>query len=214
LNILLFGPPGAGKGTQSTFLVERLQMRHISTGDLFRSAMKNNTPLGVEARSYMDKGLLVPDKVTINMVDEVLGGLREQSFILDGFPRNVSQAEALEALLDKHNLHLDKAVFIEVATDELVERLSGRRICRQCGAVYHIKARPLKNGKSCDACGSAEVYQREDDRPESIKTRLGVYDENTKPLKDYYLKKGKLVQIEGTGEVEAVYGRVEKAIKS
>jgi adenylate kinase len=214
LNILLFGPPGAGKGTQSAFLVERVGMKHISTGDLFRSAIKNKTPLGIEAKSYIDKGNLVPDQVTINMVDEVLGHLGGAQFILDGFPRNVSQAEALAALLDKHNLNLDKAVFLEVPTEDLVARLSGRRTCRQCGAVYHVTSKPLKNGKNCDSCGSTDVYQREDDKAESIRTRLKVYAESTSPLKDYYLKKGKLVEVPGLGEVEEVFAKVKMAIKS
>jgi adenylate kinase len=214
LNILLFGPPGAGKGTQSAFLVERVGMKHISTGDLFRSAIKNKTPLGLEAKSFIDKGNLVPDKVTIDMVDEVLGQLGGAQFILDGFPRNVSQAEALAALLDKHNLYLDKAVFLEVPTEDLVARLSGRRTCRQCGAVYHVTSKPLKNGKNCDSCGSADVYQREDDKAESIRTRLNVYAESTSPLKDYYLKKSKLVEVPGLGDVEVVFARVKMAIKS
>ncbi len=215
MNILLFGPPGAGKGTQSTFLVERLKMKHISTGDLFRAAIKNKTSLGIEAKGYLDQGRLVPDSVTIGMVDEVLkNNGRSSSVILDGFPRNVPQAEALEKLLEKHDMQLDRAVFLEVPTNALVERLSGRRTCRGCGTVYHLQSKPLKNGKNCDVCGSTDVYQREDDKAETIKTRLQVYSDSTSPLKEFYSKKKKLVEIDGQGEVEAVFLRVREALKS
>ncbi|OFZ11220.1 MAG: adenylate kinase [Bdellovibrionales bacterium RBG_16_40_8] len=214
MNILLFGPPGAGKGTQSAFLVERHGMKHISTGDLFRVAIKNNTPLGQEAKNYMDKGKLVPDSVTINMVAEVLQSLKGASFVLDGFPRNVAQGEALEALLDRVNLNLDKAIFIEVPINELTERLSGRRVCRNCGAVYHIATKPLKNGKNCDSCGGTDIYQRDDDKPESIVTRLNVYADFTKPLKEYYRKKNKLVEVDGREDVEKVFSRLERSLES
>lgn len=212
MNILLFGPPGAGKGTQSQLLVERAGMKHISTGDLFRSAIKNETALGLEAKSYLDAGRLVPDTVTINMVAEVLKGLGGKRFILDGFPRNVAQAEALEGLLAEFNLSLDRALFLEVPEQEIVDRLSGRRTCRSCGAVYHIKTKPLKDGRTCDSCGSADVYQREDDKPEAIKTRLQIYASSTRPLKDFYVKTGKLVEIDGTGETEAIFKRLETAL--
>ena len=214
MNILLFGPPGAGKGTQSTFLVERLGMKHVSTGDLFRAAIKNKTPLGVEAKGYLDQGRLVPDSVTISMVDEVLkaSGV-SASIVLDGFPRNVPQAEALESLLSKHSLQLDKALFLEVPSQALVNRLSGRRTCRGCGAVYHVETKPMANGKNCDVCGSADIYQREDDKAETIKTRLQVYTDSTSPLKEYYRKQNKLVEIDGQGEVETVFARVKEAMK-
>lgn len=212
MNILLFGAPGAGKGTQSAFLVERLKMRHISTGDLFRAAIKNQTPLGKEAKGYIDAGKLVPDTVTIGMVKEVFGTLEGAPFILDGFPRNVNQAEALDGLLRNEGLELDKAVFLHVPSATLIGRLSGRRICRACGAVYHVETKPLKNGKSCDVCASTDVYQREDDKAEAIATRLKVYEESTAPLKDYYQRRGKLVEVDGAGDVEGVYNRVKVAI--
>lgn len=212
MNLLLFGPPGAGKGTQSSFLVDRLGMFHISTGDLFRAAIKNKTPLGIEAKGYIDQGKLVPDSVTINMVAEVLPKSSGRGFILDGFPRNVAQAQALEGLLDKMKMTLDRAVFLEVVESELIERLSGRRTCRSCGAVYHITAKPPKNGKNCDSCGGTDLYQRDDDKPAAIATRLQVYADSTRPLKEYYRKKGKLVELEGLGEVEEVFGRIQKSI--
>lgn len=214
MNILLFGPPGAGKGTQSALLVERLGMRHISTGDLFRAAIKNKTPLGVEAKGYMDRGNLVPDSVTIGMVTEVLKTLNGKAFILDGFPRNVVQAEALEGLLDSLKLNLDKAFFLEVAKESLVDRLSGRRVCRDCGAVYHVKAKPTQDGKTCDSCGGTDIYQREDDKADSIRTRLQVYEDSTKPLKEYYSKKGKFVEIDGAMGEEEVFQTLRELINS
>ena len=214
MNILLFGPPGAGKGTQSSLLIERKKMRHISTGDLFRAAIKNVTPLGKEAKGYLDSGRLVPDSVTIGMVQEVLRELKGQSFILDGFPRNLSQADALETLLHEHRLRLDKAIFLEVATDELVERLSGRRTCRACGATYHVTSKPPKDGVHCDVCGSADIYQRPDDQPKAIRTRLQVYEASTMPLKEYYEKKGQLRLVNGLGNIEIVYQQIEKAMKA
>ncbi len=214
MNILIFGPPGAGKGTQSALMVERMGMKHISTGDLFRSAIKNKTPLGIEAKSFIDSGKLVPDQVTIKMVEEVLEQINGTSFILDGFPRNVTQAQALEGLLDRVKLTLNKAVFLEVPAEDLVDRLSGRRTCRSCGAVYHVVTKPLKNGKSCDNCGSQDIYQREDDKAESIRTRLKVYEESTKPLKDYYAKKGNLVEVKGFGTAEGVYTSIKQALKN
>lgn len=214
MNILLFGPPGAGKGTQSAFLVDRLKMKHISTGDLFRAAIKNKTALGLEAKSYIDKGQLVPDSVTINMVGEVFKTLGKQYFILDGFPRNVNQAEALDVLLKSMHMNLEKAVFLEVQKEVVVERLSGRRTCRGCGASYHIAGLMPKNGKNCDTCGSTDIYQRDDDKAESIKTRLKVYEESTQPLKDYYQRRGLFVSVDGMGEVENVYLKVKEAIQS
>ena len=211
MNILLFGPPGAGKGTQSVFLVEQLHMKHISTGDLFRYNMKNNTALGKEAKSYIDKGELVPDSVTINMVRDVFEKLGDQSFILDGFPRNIPQAEALDGLLKETGLDVQRALFLEVPNDQLIRRLSGRRICRDCGASFHVENLPPQKEGVCDKCGG-ELYQRKDDEPEAIKKRLEVYESTTKPLKNYYETQGKLVTIDGTGAVEAIWERVKSAV--
>ncbi len=209
MNILLFGPPGAGKGTQSAFLVEEFRMKHISTGDLFRAAIKGQTPLGVKAKSFMDKGQLVPDDVTIGMVREALAALGGQSFILDGFPRNVVQAQALDELLAELKLSMGKAIFLQVPEEVLVGRLSGRRTCKNCGAVYHLESKPPKAAGVCDQCGGAELLQRDDDKPEAIRTRLNIYAETTMPLKDYYKSKGKLAEVDGTGEVVGVYKRIK-----
>lgn len=207
MNIILFGPPGAGKGTQSALLVERNKMKHISTGDLFREAVKNQTALGVKAKSYMDAGQLVPDEVVIGMVEEVLQGLKSQSFILDGFPRTVPQAEALEKLLERYEMKIGRAVFLEVPRSALLSRLTGRRVCLSCGAVYHVESKPPKADGICDVCGG-QVVQRKDDQEEVISTRLEAYDKSTSPLKAYFADKGSLAEVEGTGTTEEVYDRL------
>lgn len=214
MNLILFGPPGAGKGTQSELLIERRKMKQISTGDLFRAAIKNQTPLGKEAKGYLDAGKLVPDSVTIGLVEEVLGGLKGQNFILDGFPRNTVQADALADLLNKLSLKVDKVVFVEVPLNLLLGRLAGRRVCRNCGAVYHVEAKPSKKTGVCDACGG-EVYQRADDKEDVIRTRLEAYETNTKPLKDYYKAKGPQIytEVDGTGTSEQVFERLTKVMQ-
>lgn len=213
MNILLFGPPGAGKGTQSAFLVEDLKMKHISTGDLFRHNMKNETPLGLEAKQYIDAGNYVPDDVTIRMLkaalEELDGG---QEFILDGFPRTLPQAEALDQLMKEAGKEVGGAYFLEVPEEQLVKRLSGRRLCKSCGAVYHVDTKPPADGKSCDSCGSQDIYQRTDDQPEAIRERLKVYAEKTLPLKNFYKGQGKLTELDGTGELAEVYERLKASI--
>lgn len=195
MNVILFGAPGAGKGTQSEMMIKSLGMTQISTGDLFRSAIKNKTELGVEAQSYMDKGQLVPDSVTVAMVEEVLkGGVK--NFILDGFPRTIEQAEALEVLLTKYSITVSKAIFLEVPKVVLLKRLTGRRVCKNCSTVYHLDVKPTKTPGVCDTCGG-EVVLRSDDRDEVIENRLKTYDEYTSPLKDYFVKTGKFVAIDG-----------------
>ena len=212
MNILLFGPPGAGKGTQSELLKGRLNMIHISTGDLFRAAIKNKTPLGIEAKKYIDQGNLVPDTVTLGMVDEVLTKMPGKlSFILDGFPRNVAQADALEDMLKKRSLRVEKAIFMAVPSEELVDRLSGRRVCEKCGTTYHVVSKPTQKVGICDNCGG-KVIQRTDDQRNVIEDRIRVYEKNTAPLKDYYQKKGRLVEIDGRGETEEVFGRIKAAM--
>lgn len=207
MNIILFGAPGAGKGTQSSLLIERKNMFQISTGDLFRSAIKNKTDLGKKAQDYMNKGELVPDAITIAMVEEVLKG-KQGNFILDGFPRTVAQAVALDDLTKNMNLKIDKSIFIHVPKDELMGRLTGRRVCKNCGAVYHIYSKPTKLPGVCDSCGS-EVIQRPDDQESVIETRLKAYEDYTSPLKEYYRKIGKYYEVDGNKSSEEVYKKIE-----
>jgi adenylate kinase len=210
LSIILFGAPGAGKGTQSSLLVEKQGMTQISTGDLFRAAIKNKTELGIKAQSYMDKGQLVPDSIVIEMVEEVLkSGVK--NFILDGFPRTVPQAEALDGLLNKLHLSISKAIFLEVPKVELMSRLTRRRVCKNCGAVYHEINKPSKIEGVCDSCGS-QVVQRNDDKTEVIEARLRSYDEYTSPLKDYYAKSHKYVEVNGNRDAEDVFLDLKKII--
>lgn len=210
MNILLFGPPGAGKGTQSALLVEKMGLKHISTGDLFRTNIKSQTELGQQAKSFIDKGELVPDEITIGMVEKEFKSL-DRGFVLDGFPRNVAQAQALESLLEKYSMKLDYSLFLDVPHEELVGRLTGRRVCKSCGAVYHIESKPSQQEGVCDLCGG-EVVQRSDDREEVIENRLAAYNESTRPLKDYYQKQGQYLAIDGTGRAQDVFGRIEKAL--
>lgn len=211
MNMILFGAPGAGKGTQSELLIRRLGMTQISTGDLFRAAIKGQTDLGKKAQEYMDKGQLVPDSIVIGMVEEVLQkGVK--NFILDGFPRTVAQAQALDELLVKMNLSIGRAIFLEVPMKILMDRLTGRRVCKNCGAVYHIVSKPTKMEGKCDACGG-EVIQRNDDKAEVIETRLKTYEEFTSPLKEFYKKAGKYTELDGNRGTEEVYKEIEKIIK-
>ncbi len=212
MNILLFGPPGAGKGTQSALLVERHSMKHLSTGDMFRAAIKNQTPLGQEAKRYLSEGKLVPDAITIGMVEEELGRLKGASFILDGFPRTVTQAKALEGLLEEVGLTIEKAIFLEVPSNLLLGRLTGRRVCKGCGATYHVEAKPTRKDGVCDNCGGA-VVQRDDDKAEVISTRLDAYEQSTAPLKAYFEKQGRLVTLNGNGAASDVFSRLESQLK-
>ncbi len=214
MNLILFGPPGAGKGTQSQLLVERQKMKQISTGDLFRAAIKNSTSLGKEAKGYLDAGKLVPDSVTIGLVEEELGALKGTKFILDGFPRNVAQADALANILKKTGKTIDKVFFVEVPINLLLGRLAGRRVCRTCATVYHIESKPPTKENVCDACGG-EVYQRADDKEEVIRTRLEAYETSTRPLKEYYKAKGPqtYVEIDGTGTSEQVFERLTRVMQ-
>ncbi len=198
MKIVLLGPPGAGKGTQAEKIVERYGIAHISTGDIFRKNLKENTPLGIKAKEYMDQGLLVPDDVTVAMVKDRLGEEDcQKGYMLDGFPRTIVQAEALEQLGEK----LDCALDIVVDYANLTERIAGRRLCKSCGAGYHVKfAQPAKEG-ICDRCGG-ELYQRDDDKAETVTKRLNEYEEKTLPLTDFYEKKGILRKVNGDGTIE------------
>lgn len=211
MNLILFGAPGSGKGTQSTFLVEKLDMRHISTGDLFRYAIKNETELGKKAKSFMDAGALVPDGVVIEMVGEALGQLENQNFILDGFPRTKPQAEALDGLLKQNGMKIGAVISLEVPEKLLMGRLTGRRVCKNCGAVYHIESKPSKENGVCDLCGG-DVIQRNDDKDDVIANRLDTYLKSTQPVKDYYRNHGLLKEVDGTGDVEVVFGRIQELI--
>jgi adenylate kinase len=204
MNILLMGLPGAGKGTQAARITEELRIPHISTGDMFRAAVKEGTPLGMEAKSYMDRGQLVPDHVTNGIVRERLA--KEDcagGFLLDGFPRTVPQAEALDELLRDMGREIHHVIYIEVDEDELLKRLTGRRICRNCGATYHVVFAPPKADGVCDRCGG-ELYQRDDDRIETVAERLKVNMEQTGALLAYYEKSGKLKRVNGKQPIEQV----------
>lgn len=205
MNVILMGLPGAGKGTQAEQIVEEFHIPHISTGDMFRAAVKEQTPLGVEAKSYMDKGLLVPDEVVIGIVKERLGKDDcNNGFLLDGFPRTVAQAESLDQTLEDLGKKIDDVININVNRESLLARLTGRRICRGCGATYHVIFNPPEVEGKCDKCGG-ELYQRDDDNEKTVATRLDVNIEQTAPLLAYYTNKGVLRNIDGEQEIGQVF---------
>lgn len=205
MNIILMGLPGAGKGTQAERIVEDFKIPHISTGDMFRAAVKEQTEMGLEAKKYMDQGLLVPDHVVIGIVKERLGKADcSNGFLLDGFPRTVAQAEALDETLEGLGRNIDHVINIEVDRNELLARLTGRRICRDCGATYHVMFNPPKQEGVCDKCGG-ELYQRDDDNEKTVATRLDVNIEQSAPLLSYYSEKGLLRNINGQQEITKVF---------
>ena len=204
MKIVLLGPPGAGKGTQAKSISNKYSIPHISTGDIFRKNISENTPLGVEAKSYMDKGQLVPDEVTINMVkDRLQQADCVNGYLLDGFPRTVAQADALNSFLVERGEQLDTALLIKVPNEFILERMTGRRVCPSCGASYHVKFNPPIEGK-CSLCGS-EVIQRKDDTVETVKERLDVYEKETQPLIDFYAEKQLLSEVDGTKAINEVF---------
>ena len=211
MNIALFGAPGAGKGTQSTLLEERLGFVQISTGDLFRAAMKNKTPLGVKAQEYVNRGDLVPDAITVEMVAEALEKNRGKQIILDGFPRNTPQAETLEKMMVERGFSLESAVFLEVPDSILVARLTGRRICQGCNAIFHIITKPSKKEGICDECGGS-VVQRKDDNESVITNRLMTYQKGTLPLKEFYKTRGKFHGIDGNRDTEIVFNEIRELL--
>lgn len=212
MRIILMGPPGAGKGTQADLLTGKLEIPHISTGDMFRKAVKEETPLGIEAKRYMEAGQLVPDRVTIGIVKERLTEPDcRRGFLLDGFPRTVPQADALEKNLFELGVRLDKVLNITVDRETLLARLTGRRVCKACGATYHVLFNPSAQQDKCQACGG-ELYQRSDDTEETAVNRLDVYDRQTAPLVEYYQKKGLLLEIDGNQSMEAVTQSILKAL--
>lgn len=209
MNLVLMGLPGAGKGTQAERIVDDYGIPHISTGDMFRAAMKEETQLGLEAKSFIDKGELVPDEVTIGIVRERLGKNDcEQGFLLDGFPRTVAQAEALEDILKDLGRTIDYVINIKVDKDALMERLTGRRICKDCGSTYHLVFNPPAKENVCDKCGG-ELYQRADDNAETVSTRLEVNLKQTEPLLNFYSEKGYLANIDGAKHIDDVYGDIK-----
>jgi len=211
--IILLGAPGAGKGTQAVMLADKLNLVQVASGDLFRQALRDETELGLKAKAYMDKGQLVPDEITIQMVLERLSAPDcANGAILDGFPRNLQQAEALDKALEKQSKKIDKIVYIAVSERELLKRLSGRWICRNCQTPYHEVDSPPKVAGKCDRCGG-ELYQRADDNVETIKKRLEVYFAETSPLIDYYTSTGKLLEINGVGESAEVNDRIMAALQ-
>jgi adenylate kinase len=212
--LLLLGAPGAGKGTQAEVLRDTLGMPHVSSGDLFRLHMKNETPLGIQAKAYYDRGELVPDAITIQMIlDRLDERDTEQGVILDGFPRTVAQAEALTAALAVRGLRVDQALYVKVPNDTLLDRLSGRWICRNCGAVYHERYNPPAVPGVCDNCGKADLYQRIDDKRETAENRLRVYFDQTMPVIDYYRQQGVLDEINGDQHIERVTAEMMRRIR-
>ena len=208
MRLILLGPPGAGKGTQAKMLKEKLQIPQISTGDILRQAVKDNTELGVRAKTVMDTGQLVPDDIVIDLIKERMRQEDcETGFILDGFPRNIAQAEKLSETLREMNLAIDNVIDLEVDEREIVERLTGRSTCSECGTMFHQVSRPPKVGEVCDGCGG-KLEQRPDDNKETIEERLKVYSESTAPLKEFYSKQGNLKTVEAKGSVEEIFSRV------
>ncbi|MFJ1898430.1 MULTISPECIES: adenylate kinase [unclassified Streptomyces] len=214
MRIVLVGPPGAGKGTQAAYLAKNLSIPHISTGDLFRANISQGTALGKQARAYMDAGQLVPDEVTIGMAkDRMSQSDAVNGFLLDGFPRNVGQAEALDVMLKDEGVKLDAVLDLEVPEDEVVKRIAGRRICRNESAhVFHVTYNPPKTEGVCDTCGG-ELYQRDDDSEETVRTRLEVYHTQTEPIIDYYRAQDLVVTISALGKVTDVTDRAMEALK-
>lgn len=205
MKIIMLGAPGAGKGTQAKKIAKKYEIPHISTGDIFRANIKNNTELGKKAKTYMDKGLLVPDELTVDLViDRVQQEDCKNGYILDGFPRTIPQAESLDAALAKMGEKVDFAINVEVPDENIVNRMSGRRACVGCGATYHIKYNAPKTEHICDVCGEKLVL-REDDQPETVLKRLGVYHDQTQPLIEYYAKAGVLKEVDGTVDMEDVF---------
>ncbi|EDP74974.1 adenylate kinase [Hydrogenivirga sp. 128-5-R1-1] len=208
-NLVFLGPPGAGKGTQAKRLAQELGLMHISTGDILREAVKKGTPLGKKAKEYMDKGELVPDDLIVALIEEVMPP--EGGVIFDGFPRTIAQAEALDEMLSKKGMGIDAVVLFDVPDEVVVERLSGRRVCPSCGAVYHIKFNPPENDEVCDRCGT-KLIQRDDDREEVVRNRLEVYRRQTEPLIEYYERKGILIRLDASKEIEEVYQELKKVV--
>ncbi len=214
MRIVLLGPPGVGKGTQASNIVKKYNIPHISTGDIFRANIKEGTELGITAKGYMDKGLLVPDDLVVSIVkDRLTKDDCANGYLLDGFPRTVEQAQALDRELDKMSIKLDKVVNIDADKDVLINRAIGRRICRTCGATYHVNNNPPKEDGICDLDGG-ELYQRDDDTVETVTTRIQVYQDQTQPLIDYYRNQGLILDIDGTKAIEDILNTIIDALEA
>lgn len=208
MKIIMLGAPGAGKGTQAKRIAEKYSIPHISTGDIFRANIKNGTDLGKKAKEYMDQGLLVPDELTCDLVmDRIQQDDCKNGFVLDGFPRTIPQAEALDAALGKIGQKMDFAVDVDVPDENIVNRMGGRRACLSCGATYHVEFNPTKAEGICDACG-AQTVLRDDDKPETVQKRLTVYHDQTQPLIDYYKKQDILKSVDGTQPMDSVFDAI------
>lgn len=212
MKIIMLGAPGAGKGTQAKMIADKYGVPHISTGDIFRANIKNGTELGMEAKKYMDQGLLVPDELTVKiLLDRVAKDDCEKGYVLDGFPRNISQAEVLEEALANIGDKIDFAIDVDVPDENIVRRMSGRRACLSCGATYHIEHVPPKTEGICDRCGK-ELVLRDDDKAETVKKRLNVYHEQTQPLIEFYEKKGVLKSVDGTVDMQDVFAAIVRIL--
>lgn len=214
MKIIMLGAPGAGKGTQAKMLADKYGIPHISTGDIFRANIKNGTELGKKAKEYMDKGALVPDELTCDLVvDRIKQEDCGEGYILDGFPRTIPQAECLDAALQAMNDRIDYAVNVDVPDENIVRRMSGRRACVACGATYHVVYNPTKEEGVCDRCGK-ELILRDDDKPETVQKRLSVYHEQTQPLIDYYNNKGVLAEVDGTKDMQEVFDAIVAVLEA
>ncbi|MCR5789108.1 MAG: adenylate kinase [Lachnospiraceae bacterium] len=214
MKIIMLGAPGAGKGTQAKKIAAQYGIPHISTGDIFRANIKEQTALGMEAKSYMDKGQLVPDELTVKiLLDRVAKDDCKNGYVLDGYPRTIPQAEVLDKAVSELNEAIDFAINVDVPDENIIHRMSGRRACLNCGATYHIEALPPKQADICDSCGSPLVI-RDDDKPDTVKQRLKVYHEQTQPLIDYYQKKGILKEVDGTLDADKVFDTIKKILEA
>lgn len=214
MKIVMLGAPGAGKGTQAKMIAAKYQIPHVSTGDIFRANIKNGTELGKKAKEYMDQGLLVPDELTVDLViDRLSQEDCQRGYILDGFPRTIPQAEALDAALAKRGEKMDFAVDVDVPDENIVSRMSGRRACVGCGATYHIVHNPSKKGDNCEVCGEALIL-RDDDKPETVQKRLTVYHDQTQPLIDYYTGQNILKTVDGTQDMNVVFETIVKILEA
>jgi len=213
LRLVIMGPPGAGKGTQAAMIANRFSIPHVSTGDIFRKNLKEGTPLGLKAKEYMNKGLLVPDETVVEIVKDRLSEEDcQKGFLLDGFPRTVAQASVLDEVLGQMNMKIDNVINIEVPKEVLIERAVGRRVCKKCGATYHVKYKSPSRPGLCDEC-DGELIQRDDDKEETVVKRIEVYLEQTQPLIDYYAKRGLLVNIDGGQNITNVGEQIVKALE-